>query len=105
MNDQEYNFESLSNISKASFKKMAIVTPRRFIQFYLTDEGKRKFNVINNFSKEHSALIYHRLEAAVVDAKPLYSVWAINASNHDLLGFNSFRTIQEVKRFLISFYS
>ena len=86
-------FVALSALTGRDFKRRAVITSKR--RFELYDDGKQ-CNV-HNWSSEYQAHIYHRLDVAVVDGKPLYFVQT-HSEQGDWLCSQSYRSITEVKK-------
>lgn len=92
-----FQFVPVSAINRRAFQASAVVTPKRCFDFYMVDD-KTYFNVMNWDRKENTH-VYHRLEFALVDNQPLYTVKKVNAnsmSQSNSLAIHSFRTIREV---------
>lgn len=86
------HFAALSELTARDFKKQAVITPRRRFDFY--DEGQ-KCNV-HNWSSEYQVHVYHCLNYANVDGKPLYFVETYSMWG-DWLCSESYRTIKAMK--------
>ncbi|CAH1534215.1 conserved hypothetical protein [Vibrio owensii] len=92
------HFAALSELTSRDFKKQAVITgtpaaPRRRFDFY--DDGQ-KCNV-RNWSSEYQVSIYHCLNYANVDGKPLYFVETYSMWG-DWLCSESYRTIKAMKQ-------
>ncbi len=88
-------FAALSALTGRDFKKQAVITPKHRFDFYDDDNGK-KCNV-HNWSTEYQVHVYHCLNYANVDGKPLYFVETYSMWG-DWLCSESYRTIKEVKQ-------
>ena len=94
------HFAALSELTAHDFKQQAVITgtpaaPRRRFDFYDDDNGK-KCNV-HNWSSEYQVHIYHCLNYANVDGKPLYFVETYSMWG-DWLCSESYRTMKAMKQ-------
>ena len=87
------HFAALSELTVRDFKQQSVISPRRRFDFY--DDGQ-KCNV-HNWSSEYQEHIYHCLNYAKVDGKPLYFVETYSMWG-DWLCSESYRTIKAMKQ-------